>query len=45
MATKYGIDAFIARAKSAAAHKATRNTLAAIAVLVIIYLVVNEYVL
>jgi len=39
MATKYGIDAFMEKAKNAAAHKATRNTLFAVAALVIVYLV------
>lgn len=42
MATKYGIDAFIAKAKAAASHKATRNTLFAIAGLVVVYLVLTH---
>jgi len=45
MATKYGMDAFMARAAMIAKHKATRNTLVAIVLVVIAYLVINEYIL
>lgn len=45
MATKYGLDAFMARAAMIAKHKATRNTLAAVVLVIIAYLVINEYVL
>lgn len=44
MATKYGEDAFRALAAMKAAFKAKRNLIFAIAAIVIIYLVLNEYV-
>lgn len=45
MATRYGVDAFIGRAKMIAKHKATRNTIFAITLLIIGYLVINEYII